>query len=221
MIEHVEAVAAERGIRTLPSHYSPPIGFAGIELFLTGADSHRFLDVRSARFQSAAHETLQYFTVKHPSMLRGSRSMCAGLFTLYGHNSHFWEGLTFGGTIDVASLHDYTRVTITSPAPVFILLDQSDTIQQILLDEMMALVARHRAAEHETDSEFAHRLATTDPYLLFLSALTTLDAMVKHGPPSIMGAHHLEVKRAVQRMVDAVRKADGWPEHLPMLDELL
>ena len=74
---------------------------------------------------------------------------------------------------------------------------------------------------HETDAEYARRLASVDPYTLFLASLGTLDELTRHGPPSMSWERHVEVRRTVQRMLDAVRKHDGWPEHLARLEELV
>ena len=182
----------------------------------------RLLDVRSARFQSAASTVLQYFTVSHNGAVRGDRPICAGLYTCYDHNhNQFWEGLTYGGRVQVTAQYAYTHVAITSPAPILILMGDADPIQHLLFDELMAVVARHRAEARESDSEYARRLACADPYQLFLAALVKLHALAKHGPPSMAGARHLEVQRSVQRMIDAVRALDGWPDQVPALEDLV
>lgn len=224
--DHVVEQAQERqsaekaGIYAAVSRYWPPVGVDRVDLYLTSTASHRLFDVRSARFQSASNEVLQYFTVSHNGAVRGERPICAGLYTCYDHNHiHFWEGLTFGGIVQVTYHFAYTHVAITSPAPIFILMGNGDPIQHLLFDELMAAVARHRAEVHESDQEYARRLAHADPYLLFLSTLSKLHVLAKHGPPSMSG--HVEVQRAVQRMVDAVRKRDGWPDHVPSLEDLL
>lgn len=226
--DHVASAGQERqsaekaGIYAAVSHYWPPIGVERVDLYLTAAASHRLLDVRSARFQSAANEVLQYFTVTHGGAVRGDRSICAGLYTCYNHNhTHFWEGLTFGGLVHITAQYAYTHVAITSPAPIFILMGDADPIQHLLFDELMAVVARHRAEAHESDGEYARRLACAAPYQLFLAALVKLHTLVKHGSPSLAGNNHLEVQRAVQRMIDAVHKQDGWPDHIPALEDLV
>ncbi len=217
-----ENLAATAGIYATNSHYWPPIGVDRVDLYLTSTASHRLLDAASARFQSAANEMLQYFTVSHGGVLRGDKPICAGLYTIYAHNRvHFWEGLTFGGTISTTAHYAYTHVALTSPAPIFVLMGNGDPIQHLLFDELMAAVARHRAEVHESDSEYARRLAKADPYELFLASLGKLHTMARHGPPSMAGDRHLEVQRAVQRMIDAVRKLDGWPAHVPQLEDLL
>lgn len=226
--EHVLLASEERqsaekaGIYAAVSHYWPPIGVDRVDLYLTATPSRRLLDVRSVRFQSAANEVLQYFTVSHNGAVRGDRPICAGLYTCYNHNhTHYWEGLTFGGMVHITAQYAYTHVAITSPAPIFILMGDADPIQHLLFDELMAVVARHRAEAHESDGEYARRLACADPYQLFLSAIAKLHALVKHGPPSLAGDRHIEVQRAVQRMIDAVRKQDGWPDHVPALEDLV
>jgi hypothetical protein len=217
-----KASATRAGIYTHQSRYHPEIGCSKIDIFLTGSAGQRLFDARSVRFQTAANEVLQYFTIGHPNHLRGSRNICAGLFTIYAHNhTQYWEGLTFGGTVTVTSHYDYTHVEIESPAPIFTLMGDADPIQHLLFDEIMAAIARHRAVDHESDSQFAHRLATADPYKLFLAALATLQALVKHGTPSMTGGNHFEVQRAVQRMITAVRNTDGWPDSVPLIDDLL
>lgn len=217
-----ETLAATAGIYAANSHYWPPIGVDRVDLYLTSVVSHRMLDATSARFQTAANEMLQYFTVSHGGVLRGDKPICAGLYTIYAHNRvHYWEGLTFGGMVSITAHYAYTHVAITSPAPIFVLMGNGDPIQHLLFDELMAAVARHRAEAHETDAEYARRLAKADPYALFLASLGTLHRMARHGPPSMAGDSHLEVQRAVQRMIDAVRKQDGWPTHVPQLEDLL
>ena len=226
--DHVADQSQERqtaetaGIYAAVSRYWPPIGVERVDLYLTAAASRRLLDVRSVRFQSAANEVLQYFTVSHNGAVRSDRPICAGLYTCYDHNhTRYWQGLTFGGMLHITAHYAYTHVEITSPAPIFILMGDADPIQHLLFDELMAVVARHRAEAHESDAEYARRLARVDPYQLFLASLNKLHALVKHGPPSLAGAHHIEVQRAVQRMIDAVRKLDGWPDHITPLEELL
>ena len=214
-------IAVATGVYAHRSRYTPPIGYAKLDLYLTSAATRRMFDARSVRLQTASNETVQSFTISHGSALRGSRPICAGLFTIYAHNTHYWEGLTFGGMVTVTAHHLYTRVEITSPAPVFVLNGENDVVQHLLIDELMAFVARHRSERHLSDSEYARHLALTEPYLLFLSALTKLDDMVKHGPPSMGANGHPEVKRVVQRMITAVRQADGWPADVPELGDLL
>ena len=226
--EHVIEQSQERqsaekaGIYAVVSRYWPPVGVDRVDLYLTASASHRLFDVRSARFQSAANEVLQYFTISHNGAVRGDRPICAGLYTCYDHNhTRYWQGLTFGGLVHITAHYAYTHVAITSPAPIFILVGDADPIQHLLFDELMAVVARHRAEAHESDGEYARRLACADPYQLFLSALSKLHALAKHGPPSMAGPGHFEVLRTVQRMIDAVRKLDGWPDHVPPLEDLL
>jgi hypothetical protein len=217
-----EKLAAAAGIYAANSHYWPPIGVDRVDLYLTSSAGHRLLDATSARFQTAANEVLQYFTVSHGGALRGDKPVCAGLYTVYAHNRvHYWEGLTFGGMVSITARYAYTHVAITSRAPIFVLMGNGDPIQHLLFDELMAAVARHRAEAHESDSEYARRLAKADPYALFLASLGTLHDMARHGPPSMAGSQHVEVQRAVQRMIDAVRKQDGWPAQLPQLQDLL
>jgi hypothetical protein len=220
--KYEENLAAAAGIYAATSHYWPPIGVDRVDLYLTARPGHRLLDAASVRFQTAANEVLQYFAVSHGGALRGDRPICAGLYTVYAHNRvHYYEGLTFGGTVHITAHYAYTHVAITSPAPIFVLMGNGDPIQHLLFDELMAAVARHRAEAHETDNEYARRLAKADPYTLFLASLATLHGMARHGPPSMAGDKHLEVQRAVQRMIDAVRKQDGWPEHVPHLEDLV
>jgi hypothetical protein len=221
--QNQERQSAEKaGIYAAASRYWPPVGVARVDLYLTASAGHRLLDVRSVRFQSAANEVLQYFTVSHNGAVRGDRSICAGLYTCYDHNhTRFWEGLTFGGLVQITAHYAYTHVAITSPAPIFILMGDADPIQHLLFDELMVAVARHRAEAHESDGEYARRLAHVDPYQLFLAALSKLHALARHGPPSLAGERHLEVQRTVQRMIDAVRKLDGWPDHVLPLEDLI
>lgn len=218
----LRTAAARTGAYAHPSRYQPPIGYGKIDLFLTGTPGHRLFDARAARFQAAANEVLQYFTVSASPMARGERIICAGLFTIYSHKAtQFWEGLSFGGKVTISSQVQFTHVAIESPAPIFVMMGVPDPVQHLLIDELMAHVARHRAERHESDAEFARHLATTDPYTLFLSALASFAEMLKHGPPSMNGANHPEVQRTVRRMIEAVKRADGWPEQVPPLDDLL
>jgi len=218
----VRSAAARTGAYAHPSRYRPPIGYGKIDLFLTSTPGRRLFDARSARFQSAANDMLQYFTVGASPMARGNRAICAGLFTVYSHRmTQFWEGLSFGGTVNITSQYEYTHVTIDSPAPIIALLGIADPTQRLLFDELMAHVARHRAERRESDAEFARRLATTDPYVLFLAVLDSFAAMVKRGPSAMSRSLHPEVQRTVQRMIDAVKRADGWPAHITTLNELL
>ncbi len=215
-------LADKAGIYAVTSRYWPPIGVERMDLYLTPLASHRLFDAHSVRLQSAVNEVLQYFTVSHSGSVRGRRPICAGLFTIYDHNhTHYWEGLSFGGTVTVTVHYAYTQVVLTSPAPIFFLIGDADPIQHLLFDEIMANVARHRAEAHESDAEYARRLARADPYMLFLAALNSLHKMARRGPPSMSGNHHIEVQRAVQRMIDAVRKLDGWPEQAPQMEDLL
>lgn len=217
-----QAEATRSGVYVHASRYRPEIGCSKIDLFLTRTANQRLFDARSARFQSAMNDVVQYFTISHPTVLRGSRPICAGLFTIYAHNQvHFWEGLTFGGTVTITSHYQYTHVEVESPAPIMVLMGESNPIQHLLFDEIMAAIARHRSEIRESDSDFAHHLAAADPYQLFLGALTTLQVLVKHGTPSMSGSEHLEVQRAVQRMVTAVRDTDGWPTDVPLLESML
>ncbi len=217
-----QADALRAGVYVHASRYRPPIGYSKIDLFLTKIPSQRLFDVRSARFQSASNDVVQYFTVSHPTALRGSRPICAGLFTVYAHNPvHFWEGLTFGGAITITSHHQYTHIEVESLAPIMVLMGDADPIQHVLFDEIMVTIARHRAECHETDSQFAHHLASADPYKLFLAALTTLQMLARQGAPSMSGSEHLEIQRTVQRMITSVRNTDGWPDNVPMLESML
>lgn len=214
-------IAARTGVYARRSRYTPPIGYARLDLYLTSVATRRMFDARSVRLQSATNETLQSFTLSHGSPLRGERPICAGLFTVYAHNTHFWEGLTFGGTVTISVHHPYTHVEMVSPAPIFVMNGETDPVQHLLIDELMAFVARHRAESHLSDSEYARHLAQTEPYQLFLSALRKLDDMVKHGTPSMGANNHPEVKRIVQRMIASVRQTDGWPANVPELGDLI
>jgi len=214
-------IAARTGVSAHRSRYTPPIGYAKLDLYLTSSATRRLFDSRSVRLQSATNDVVQSFTVSYGSALRGSRPICAGLFTVYAHNTDYWEGLTFGGTVTIATHHPYTHVEIASPAPVFVLNGNTDPVQHLLIDELLAFVARHRSERHRSDSEYARHLAETEPYLFFLSALITLDELVKHGPPSMGSNRHPEVKRVVQRMIESVRQTDGWPAAVPQLGDLL
>ena len=204
-----------------PSKYVPPLGHSQLDICLSTVSTQRFFDMTSVHLPALVDGHLELERVIHHGAAAQAQPICPGRIVMEAHNGDRAEAFSFGGEMTLEAHEDYTIGRITSPAPIFSLGTDMLAPVRLMMDEVLALIAKERARRHNTGEAFWNRLAHLTPYQLFLVMLHTLQV----NGASLQGAQQPPeydlIQTAAQRAVEIVRAQDGWPAAVPTLTEAI
>lgn len=204
-----------------PSKYRPPLGHASLDVFLSGPRTDWFFDTQAATFTVTDGDTVWHESIVHP-WIKAQRNLQVlfGRFYLIAHNGEMVDGCSLGGSLEIVDHGTYTSCHLASPAPVFDMENASGLI--ILLEpEIEAEIARLRAEWTGSDAEFDRRLASLEPFTLFVSSLDFLDSYLHSQPQATTDDLVLTERSAVHRAIHTLQDAGEWPKDIPTLRDLI
>jgi hypothetical protein len=204
-----------------PDNWAIP-GYGELDINLYGDAADAFFNTRSARFSVVGPEgDIEHVTITHPWSGPRLFHLSPGRIWLFDHASHVVAAFTWGGRVKILPHHDFTRGIVTSPAPIYDL-DRLHPATLMLVAEFEALLARCRAQWVTDDVGFERRLASIEPYTLFVSSLKAIDAQLDEVlEDSENGAEDpltVETFQLVDHMLNAIQEQ---PDTTPALRTLL
>lgn len=204
-----------------PSRYDPPLGYAGMDVYLAKSNPDRFFDTSAALFPVNNGEKTTQLEIVHPFPPAPQRYQSVlGRFYLLAHNGDMVEGVSLGGVLEVETYPDYTHCLLTSPACIFDI-EESGGLVATLETEIEAELARLRAEWQGSDAAFDCRLASLDPLILFAASLDMLNDYLHNHPQAITPDEVLAERTAVHQAIRTLQRAGQWPQPVPSLRELM
>ncbi len=204
-----------------PSRYAPSLGHPQLDICLSAVSTQRFFDMTSVHLPALVDGRLELERVIHHGAAAQAQSICPGRIVMEAHNGDRAEGFSFGGEMTLEAHDDYTIGRIISSAPIFSLGADVLAPVRLMMDEVLALIAKERARRHNTGEAFWSRLAHLTPYQLFLVMLHTLQVNGARPPGAQPSPQYDLIQTAAQRAVEIVRAQDGWPTAVPTLTEAI
>lgn len=204
-----------------PSNYSPPLGHPQVDICLSAERTQRFFDVMTVRVPVVNDGQLEFERVVHHGAVFQHQPIFPGRIVMMAHDENVEEVFSFGGEMMFEIHADYTICRITSPAPIFSLGVSMLAPHRLLMDEVLALIAKERARWHGRDDEFWGQVAHLDPYQLFVVMLHTLQSSSAADHRSRQTPEYSVIQGTVQHAIDILVAAEGWPATIPTLAEAI
>ncbi len=209
------------GYFLLPSSYDPPLGYSGLDVYLTEPDPERYFDAAAALFTVVEEDSTDQIEIMHPfSQVARRYRVGFGRYYLLAHNGDLVEGLCLGGELHVEQHPDYTHCHLSSPAPLFDIEENGGLVADLEV-EIEAELARLRAEWPHGDEAFDRRLASLAPMTLLAASLHLLDGYLHHFPQAVAPDEVLSERRAVHRAIRTLQQAGQWLEPAPTLHQLM
>jgi hypothetical protein len=214
-------VTAFAGYRFRPSRYTPALGHAGLDVLLTERAGRSSFYIRSATFKVVASRVADH-TFRDIRSDNGrflSNRVAIGCLKLIANNNDAVCGFSFGGRLDIEDEGDFTVCRLQSPAPVFELFNESETLSVFIFSELQTQLARQRARWGRDDLGFERCLLAIDPFRLFVAGLSSLKVhlarLVRGGDEYRAGL------RWVNRAIETLDSCGEWTEPAPLLTDII
>lgn len=203
------------------SKYSPALGCAAVDVFLTHSPAGRFFDAASAEFKIGDGGVVKFSKITHPWQSQQQLRVVPGHFSLTDHSGSMVQGYSMGGDLSISSEGDVTVCRLTSSAPIFDLRDDPDAVGRVLVGELESLIARRQAAWGLDDAGFNHRLTQVDPFQFFLASVAEIDDRLKNFQGAAPNTRLQAVKQTVRKIIDTLKNSGDWPASRPVLTDIL
>ena len=120
-------------------------------------------------------------SISHPWRRQIQLRIFPGRVILHDRKGKVVEAYSFGGSLEIASEVTCTRCQLSSPAPIVELVNSLDE-ETILVAEFEALLACFEAQWTGDKQGFDRKLATIEPFTLFIAGLVAVQERVRRLP---------------------------------------
>lgn len=214
-------MAQQDGLIYYPSRYTPPLGHAGFEVYLSDAPGERYFDARRALFPVEQGGVLRRLTVEHPYRLGEELRFTSGRVRLEAHGGDVEEILTFGGQAEIKVEGDKTICRVTSTAPFLPLGEGSETPFVLLAGELEVMLAESRAGWGSNEASHLDRLGETDAMALFVASLKTMEERLQRLARVEQDEETQRALHLVRDMRGQLERAGEWPSSAAGLADIL
>jgi len=195
-------------------------GFHGLEVHLTeGKGDHFFEVMEMTQWVFSKGEVSRYTSPVNLSIsaawpLNTRYRLVPGTVHLSTLHVGHLKVCHFGGSLEIEIAKNRTDCFLSSPAPIFLLLEQQDALE-VFLEETISLLAREHAKWGRNDEGFRRALVNVPPQKLYTSCLITVKRRLEDGKYRRISRAH-EVRQFVRRELDILGR-----DHVPPLSALL
>lgn len=204
----------------LPSKYTPPVGHAGLDVFLTPHPGERAFDTAQLVLQVEEYGRARSTVVNYATSVPDGMHLAPGQLALRAHGGDSFMALTFGGHVTFETTAAYRTCRVRSTAPIFYMGEEGHALTGLMAAQMAVLMARIEAELRMDESELAGVLSATDPQLLMATALSEIQDYVHALPDAIRHEQYHGESVALARVIRLLREAGDWPARVPSLLEL-
>lgn len=159
-------------------------------------------------------------TVTHPWHGEQQLRLCAGRMAIVDRTDKKVEAFSLGGDLAIMVHDTHTRCELTSSAPI-IHLQETQTMPTLLVSEFEAMLARLRAGWGGDDTGFRKKLATIEPFTLFVAGLAAIQERLAAAPTNRRGQSYQQAAQLINQTIRTVQANDRWPASPPDLSDLL
>ena len=205
-----------------PSKYSPPVGYSGLRTIISSQPTKRFFDVKALHVPTFDgryyHQTK---VTRHELSPVETFQVCLGELRLESYQGESLWLFSYGGTFRTKIEKDDLICEFSSNAPLFEIKDDPGSVDRVIADEIMEILALEEPKLGIHQDELYSRLASFSPYQVFLTCLVSLQNRVESTPTSIRRERYHRVVNKLNKDVKTIKDSDGWDGQSPDLDELL
>jgi len=127
---------------------------------------------------------------------------------------------TFGGDLHLKNHDQYLTGLHESPAPIFLLKEDINTVHTLLADQVMILLKTHSSAADVSQRTMQENLAGAHPLHLYISCLKTLQEKYRdHSSKNMPHVH--DFVHFIQDEINRLERSQKRPGNVPLLHELL
>jgi hypothetical protein len=127
---------------------------------------------------------------------------------------------TFGGNLHLDNHDKYLTGLHESPAPIFLLKEDINTVHTLLADQVMILLKTHSSADDVSQRTMQENLAGAHPLQLYISCLKTLQEKYRDHTSKNMPHVH-DFVHFIQNEINRMERSQKRPGNVPLLNELL
>jgi hypothetical protein len=196
-------------------------GYSQLDINIYSEPTGKHFDpIRVHLFVFKADEDLVRVSISHSWTGPSPLQVGPGRVILQDYRDKMVTAFTFGGEMEITNHSLYTSCHLTSPAPIFHLVQGQDT-PTILVTEFESFLARRRAEWAGNETGFEARLAKIEPFTLFLVGLATIKEHLYHVQPQLRGESYRQEVHVINEAIRTVQTNGHWPASLPTLAQLL
>jgi len=213
---------ASLGYELGPSKYTPPLGYTGLSVLISGHPTERYFDVKTLHiptFDGRYYHPAQIS--RHELDTSQTLQVCLGQIELETYRGEHLRAFSFGGSLQIKLAMSDLDCEFTSTAPILKLGEDPMSISGFIADEIRDLLAEVQATLGQHEDELYSRLAKFDPYALFLACLVSLQKRLEIVPQQQRHDRFRKAESILKHAIQAVREKDGWDGRSSSLEELL
>ena len=214
-------MASPFGYRFSPSKYSPPIGYSGLEIWISTHDRGGYFDVKYLDLPTYEGSLFRLRQISRHGEESSALHVCPGEIKLLSHKGDEIHGFTFGGTLSLSTENDYRKCVLNSTAPILRFGDDPTSAGAILVDEIIDLISEAEVKWGSKEGQFYEKMANLPPYDVFLGSLISLQAQADSVPSSLRTEKYRKVVSTLKKCIQTVKQVDGWDGTAQSLSELL
>lgn len=208
------------GYLFLPSKYTPPVGHAGLDVFLTPHPAERAFDTAQVVLQVEEYGRARSTLVNYAASVPDDMHLVPGQLALRAHGGDSFMVLTFGGHVTFETSADYRTCHVRSTAPIFYMGEEGHALTGLMAAQMAVLMARTEAELRMEEPDLNGVLSAVDPLRLMATALSEIQHYVDALPDAIRHEQYHGEVVALARVIRILHEAGDWPARVPSLLEL-
>jgi hypothetical protein len=156
------------------------LGYPQLDVVIRPTSTGEHFDPESVTCLTATASGSSKLRVVHPWTQDNVYRVCAGEIDIEDVRGEHVNAFTFGSQLRIESDARHTVCRFASPAPLLEHARQTLSLEELLIEEVLILFAKRRAAQ--VDDVFEHRLAAADPLQLYHACLKALHEIFEHFP---------------------------------------
>jgi hypothetical protein len=205
-----------------PSKYSPALGYSWLKVVISSNPTQRFFDVKLLSLPTFDGQSLRHTHItRHELAPDETFQACLGELKLESYQGESIQAFSFGGNLRAKVEMGDLYCEFTSNAPIFIMEADPDSINGLIADEILDLLAEYGSELAGDDDELYSRLSKIEPYPLFLSCLVSMQKRSDSVPMAVRRESYHKVSANIKRAFQIVCDTDGWDGNAPSLEDLL
>jgi hypothetical protein len=204
------------------SKYSPPLGYSGLRVIISSQPTKRLFDVKALHIPTFDDRFFHQTKVtRHEFSPVETFKVCLGEMRLESYQGESLRVFSFGGSLRTSIEMDDLICELNSNAPFFEIKDEPGSVDRLIADEVIEMIALDEPKLGINQDELYARLARFSPYQVFLACLVSLQNRVDSTPTSMHRDRYYRFAHKLHKAFNTIKETDGWDGHSPDLDELL
>lgn len=216
-----EQLTEELGYYFHPAQQAGSPGHPQLDINLYDEPTKEHFDPQQATFWVVeADGRVVQTVITHPWRGYPQLRVCAGRIMIVDRKEKVVEAFSLGGDLQITVHDTYTSCELTSSAPIIHLQDIQD-MPTDLVSEFEALLARLHARWHGDDTGFRKKLATIEPFTLFVAGLAAIKERLDQTPSHLHGSRYRQASHLINQAIETIQSNGKWPKTPPKLTDLL